>query len=194
MEAYVTKNHTSAHARGVAGVCVAGDNPAKNHEKSMWNNPNYLQLVLRDSETKVCQGLVLIHIEEHAGKKILTASMNPSSTYLFSVNEAEMFKALQNQLIVFAKENNIDAIGVSRNRQIRTNRTGGEFEKAMERAIAACGREVVFPENRVFSNFNNYSQKEIDLIWASNPEDFEVAQPLSQKKQDQQPEPAGDIF
>lgn len=174
VEAYITKNHTSAHARGVAGVCVSSDNPARFQEKSMWNNPKYLQLVLRDGKTKVCQGLVLLHVEDHGDKRILTASMNPSSTYLLSVNQQEMFDGLRDQLIAFAEDNKIDAIGFSRTRNVRTNRTETEFEKAMVRALKAFGREVIFDTQRPFSAFGPHVQKEIDLIWAKNPEDFDA--------------------
>lgn len=174
VEAYVTKNHTSAHARGVAGVCVSKDTPRQYAEENQWDKPNYLQMVLRDGDTKICQGCVLMYIEEHNGKRVLTASVNPSSTYLFSVNESEMFTEIQKQLIAFAQDNNIDAVGLSRNKNIRTNRTGGEFEKAMARAVKECGHEVVFEENRFFSTFNKYTQKEIDLVWAKNPESFDA--------------------
>ncbi|MBM3183731.1 MAG: hypothetical protein FJZ64_00290 [Chlamydiae bacterium] len=185
VEAYITKNHTSAHARGVAGVCVNADNPSEHGEESMWDRQNYLQLVLRDADTKVCQGCVLMYVEEIGGKKILTASMNPSSTYLFSVNESEMFQEITNQLVSFAKENKIDAVGVYQNPNMRTNRTGGIFEKAMDEAIATLGRQCRFSEPRFFSNYANgaYRQEIIDLLWAENPEEFEGVKPQGESHQ-----------
>jgi len=179
VEAFITKNHTSAHARATAGVCVSGDNPQTDEngivQPNIWQMPNYLHMILRDGDTKLCKGCVLLHIEEDNGKKILTASMNPSSTYLFQVNEEEMFKNLREQLIVFAKDNNVDAIAVSTNKQIRTNRTGGLFERAMERSIADVKKEHSLSTPHAFSHHPNYQQKDLDFIWMADPSLFVVS-------------------
>ncbi|HAO64719.1 TPA: hypothetical protein DCQ44_01925 [Candidatus Taylorbacteria bacterium] len=163
VEGFITKNHTSAHARGVGGVCVSGDNPEGN-EPNQWDMPNYLQMVLRDEKTKVCQGLVLMHIYEQDNEKVLTASFNPSSTYLFKVDEQQLFAGLLHQLKDFASANGIDKIAVSKNTQIRTNRTGGEFERAIVDAIQSKNKGFDFKEGQVFSYKPAYQQKELDLL------------------------------
>lgn len=172
VEAFITKNHTSAHARATAGVCVSGDNPIKDAErekygsgKNLWDNPDFLQMVLRDGTSKICQGCVLLHVEQDGGQKFLTASLNPSSTYLYQVNEREMFENLLKQLIIFAKDNNFDAVAVSQNKQIRTNRTGGEFERAMDERIRTIDQKHTFSTERDFSFKPEYRQQNMDLLW-----------------------------
>ena len=167
VEGYITKNHTSAHARGVGGVCVSGDNPEKS-QQCIWNMPNYMQMVLRDAETKICQGLILLHLHEDQGKKILTASFNPSSTYIFKVDEHQLFDGLLAQLADFASSNGIDIIAVSQNKQIRTNRTGGEFEKAMTQAIMKKATTFSFTEDQIFAYYPTpiYKQNGLDVVWS----------------------------
>ena len=164
LECFITKNHTSAHARGVGGVCVAGDNPY-NGEESQWNLENYFQMVLRDKETMICQGLILLHYYEDNGKKILTASFNPANTYLYKVNETQLFNSLLDQLTEFAEDNDIDTIAVNQNKGIRTNRTGGEFEGAMNKTIRKEDQEVNLSETEDFSFTPEYKQKDLDVIW-----------------------------
>ncbi|MFC1655407.1 hypothetical protein ACFL3C_00905 [Patescibacteria group bacterium] len=174
LECFITKNHTSAHARQVGGVCVAGDNPAKlakseedepSKIECQWNMSEYFQMVLRDKETKTCQGAVLLHHYEEGGKKILTASINPSSTYLFKVNEGQLLNGLVDQLGQFAEDNNIDMILMSKNKQIRTNRTGGEFERAMNERIKDVDQDFSFDTEKAFSFSPSYSVKDCDVIW-----------------------------
>ena len=164
LECFITKNHTSAHARGVGGVCVSGDNPI-NGSKNQWDMPNYFQMVLRDAESKVCQGLVLLHYYEDNGKKILTASLNPSSTYLYQVDEQQLFKGLLKQLEVFATDNGIDAIAISQNKSMRTNRTGGEFERAMDNRIRSVQKTESLTREETFSYHPNYTQQKLDVVW-----------------------------
>jgi hypothetical protein len=164
LECIITKNHTSAHARGVGGVCVSGDNPDKG-ENCIWNLPNYFQMVLRDKTTKICQGLVLLHHFEENGKKILTASFNPSSTYLYKVDESELFNGLMKQLAVFASDNGFDYICTSTGHGMRTNRTGGEFEKAMDKAIKDKDAKISFSESKTFSFHPSYKMQNLDVIW-----------------------------
>ena len=165
LECFITKNHTSAHARGVGGVCVSGDNPSK-EEENQWDMPNYFQMVMRDSETKVCQGLVLLHYYEDKGKKILTASFNPSSTYLYQVDEKQLFKGLLKQLEVFAEDNDIDVIAVTQNKTMRTNRTAGEFERAMDNRIRSVNKTESLSQEETFSYHPSYTQQKLDIVWA----------------------------
>jgi hypothetical protein len=162
---YITKSKESAHARMVGGVCVSGDNPRKQGEECMWNMPNYLQQVFQDPETFRCQGLNLMHHFEEDGKKILTASFNPSSTYLYSVDEKSLFRGLLSSVREFAQDNDFDLVLVSKNKTIRTNRTGGDFEKEIDMAIAEVGETFIFSEPKVFSHNPKYSLQEMDIIW-----------------------------
>lgn len=162
---YITKSKESAHARMVGGVCVAGDNPDRYPEGNMWSMPNYFQMVFQEPDTLQCQGLVLLHHFNEGGKKVLTASFNPSSTYLYSVDEAALFNGITSALEQFAAENGFDIIAVPHNRTIRTNRTGGEFEKAMDQRVAQVGKPFKFDAPQQFSYHPNYQIQEMDIIW-----------------------------
>jgi hypothetical protein len=134
--------------------------------------PTYLQMPFRDAETKRCQGCVLMHLEEDGGKQILIISPNPSSTYLYQVNETEMLRQLVAQIIAFAEKNPIDAIGIPKHAHIRTNRTGGEFERAINDAIRTIGREHVFAQARRFSYEPKYEVDGVDIVWAKDLDAF----------------------
>ena len=161
---YVSKNHETANARMVGGVCVSGDNPDKGTD-NMWDMPNYLQLVLQDPVSLQSQGLVLLHHFTDRGKRVLTASFNPSSTYLYSVDERALFSGMQQQLEKFAKDNGFDMILTSSNHTIRTNRTGGEFERAINDRIKDANKQFSFTDNQQFSYSPNYQLKDMDVIW-----------------------------
>lgn len=162
---YVSKSKESAHARMVGGVCVAGDNPGKYPEQNMWSMPNYLQMVFQEPDTLQCQGLALLHHFNEGGKRILTASFNPSSTYLYSVDEAALFNGIASSLEQFAAENGFDIIAIPHNKTIRTNRTGGEFEKAMDKKVAQTGKTFKFDTAQQFSYHPDYQIQEMDIIW-----------------------------
>lgn len=164
LNAYITKTHESANARMVGGVCVSGDNP-DHSANNMWDMENYLQLVFQDPDTLQSQGLVLMHDFTQDGRKILTASFNPSSTYLYSVDEEALFKGIARTLERFGADNNFDIIALSKNKGIRTNRTGGGFEQAMDERIRQVGQEYSFSEEQVFSYRPNYKLKDLDVIW-----------------------------
>ena len=162
---YITKNKESANARMVGGVCVAGDNPNNNSNENMWDMPNYFQLVFQEPDTLQCQGLALLHHFSENGKKVLVASFNPSSTYLYSVDEAALFSGIEATLEKFAFDNGFDVITISQNKTIRTNRTGGEFEKAMNKKIAQVGKNFKFTTPRQFSFNPDYQIQDMDVIW-----------------------------
>ncbi|OGI74408.1 hypothetical protein A3D42_00090 [Candidatus Nomurabacteria bacterium RIFCSPHIGHO2_02_FULL_41_18] len=61
--------------------------------------------------------------------------------------------------------NGFDRIEVSKSKTIRTNRTGGEFEREMDRRITAIGVTDAFAEPRQFSFNPNYNLKDMDVIW-----------------------------
>lgn len=165
LHGYVTKSKESAHARMVGGVCVSGDNPGKYPDKNMWTMPNYLQMVFQEPDTLQCQGLVLMHHFDEGGKKILTASFNPSSTYLYSVDESALFNGISSSLEQFATENGFDMVAIPQNKTIRTNRTGGEFERAMDRKVSQIGKTFKFNTAQQFSYHPNYQIQDMDIIW-----------------------------
>ena len=173
LNAYISKDALSAYARRVGGVCVAGCNPDKG-SKNIWDMPNYFQLVLQNPENKKCVGLVLLHhFEDENGQKILSASYNPSSTYLFSVDEGALFNELNNTLIEFAEENNFDKIVISKNGGIRTNRTDTIFATSMDKAINQYKDNnngdgtYSFSENKDFSYYPwDYQLKDMDIVWS----------------------------
>jgi len=162
---YVTKTKESAHARMVGGACVCGDNPDKYPNQNIWSMPNYFQMVFQEPDTLQCQGLVLLHHFEEDGKKILTASFNPSSTYVYSIDESALFKGIAGSLQEFASDNGFDMVAVSHNKAIRTNRTGGEFEKAMDRRVSEVGKTHTFKTAQQFSYHPSYQLQEMDLVW-----------------------------
>jgi hypothetical protein len=172
LEGYITKNLASSRARGCGGVCVANDNPGAHggERQSQWDLPNYFQLVLRDAETKMCVGLVLLHDYDAGGKKFLAASFNPSSTYVFKVDERSLFSAILGALVEFAADNGFDAIGCSTQKGIRTNRTGGEFERAMDERIREVGRTFTLPFDAPFSFKPKYNQREFSVLWERTPQ------------------------
>lgn len=163
---YITKTKESAHARMVGGVCVSGDNPGKSGERCQWNMPNYLQLVLQDPETLRCQGVALLHhFTDEQGRKVLSASLNPSSTYLYSVDEVGLFDGMMGAIEQFATDNEFDLILTSKNKSIRTNRTGGEFERAIDRRVGQVNESFVFNEPKQFSHSPSYSIDSMDVVW-----------------------------
>lgn len=186
VEAFFTKNHASVYARRVGGVCVANDwgggaarhgllmapfavggahlAPSKRRE-TQWDLPNYFQLVLRNAATLRCEGVILLHHYQVGKKRILVGSFNPSSTYLFKVNERELFRGLLDVLIAFAQQNNFDMVGCSRNPGIRTNRSGGAFELALNEQIKRVGKEFRLPAPATFSYRPLYTQQEFDILW-----------------------------
>jgi hypothetical protein len=169
LDAVITKSKASAHARGTAGVCVSQDNPTitKGRESaSIWTDPDYLQLVIFDRSRGRSEGLVLLHHYEDQGRKILTASFNPTSSLLYRVDQKGLFEATMGALIQFAEDNGIDEICSSVGKAIRTNRTGGQFEAALDERIRAQNRKRTLSIRRFFSYSPRYAQQELDVLWS----------------------------
>ncbi len=162
---YISKTKENANARMVGGVCVCGDNPDQSTEHNLWDMPNYFQLVLQDPEDFQCRGLVLLHSFIEGDQKILTASLNPSSTYVYSVDEPALFKGIMGVLEGFATANGFDSIQLSSNRTIRTNRTGGNFERAIDERVRDVNQVFTFEEPKQFSYQPNYQLKEMEAVW-----------------------------
>lgn len=162
---YITKTKESANARMVGGVCVSGDNPDKDKQKNLWDTPNYFQMVFQDPETYRCLGLCLLHHFQENGKKILTVSFDPSSTYLYKVDEDSLFNGIMSQLQSFALNNDFDIITTSQNKIIRTNRVGGNFEKSIDKRVSQINKPFHFSSEKQFSYRPDYSIKDMDIIW-----------------------------
>ena len=122
-------------------------------------------MVFQEPDTLQCQGLVLLHHFNEGGKKVLTASFNPSSTYLYSVDESALFNGISSSLEQFAAENDFDMVVTPQNKTIRTNRTGGEFEKAMDKKVAQIGKTFKFNAAQQFSYHPVYQIQDMDIIW-----------------------------
>ncbi len=167
---FFTKTKESANARMVGGVCVSQDNPVagrtpEQQRPNMWDSDNYFQFVLQDPETNRCLGLVLLHHFEENGEKVLAASLNPSSTFLYSTDEDSIFRGLMKSLENFAKTNGFDKILISQNKSIRTNRTGGKFEGAINKRQGQINKTFSFEEEKVFSYSPAYKIKDMDVVW-----------------------------
>lgn len=167
LNAYIAKTKETANARMVGGVCVSGDNPKKRGKTCLWNMENYFELVLEDPTTHRCMGVVLLHAFDEDGKT-LTASFNPSSTYLYKVDEAALFKGLLETLKDFAQENGFSRICSSKNKAIRTNRTGGMFEKAMDEEVSKVAKTYRFSEEKIFSYSPDYKMLDMDVLWEAH--------------------------
>ncbi len=164
LNGFISKTKESAHARMVGGVCVSRDTPSNNTE-NMWDMENYFQFVYQDPETLRCVGLCLLHEYSDQGKKILTVSINPSATYLQNIDEKVLFDKTLIELAKFAKSNGFDMICSSSNEAIRTNRTGGLFEKAFKAHVERINKKFTFSEAKIFSYNPAYSMKEMDILW-----------------------------
>lgn len=164
LHAYITKTKESAHARMTGGVCVSGDNLAKG-ETNLWDMPNYLQMVFQDPFSSRCQGLVLMHHYEEAGQKILSVVLDPSSTYLYSVDETALFGGIMKSLEEFARDNDFDRVVITKNAIIRTNRTGGEFEAAITKKVAEINEDFSFAEPKTFSYHPQYMIQDMAVLW-----------------------------
>lgn len=170
IECFITKNHTSAHARATAGVCVAGDNPNKSPE-CLWNMPNYLQMVFKDKETSKCQGMALLHYFEDKSEKVLSIGPNPSSTFLYKVDQEQFFEKLFENIVVFAEDNNFDRIVISDRPGLVTNRNGTKFEDSINAKKNAVHEELGddsifdFSEPKVFSYDPPYKADKMHTLW-----------------------------
>jgi hypothetical protein len=168
IEAFFLKDRPSARMRDTAGLCVAEDNPSSvsdNSQRNIWDMENYFQLVLKDIESRRCIGGVLLHYYEEQNLRILTASINPSSTFLYKVDEDMLFKRIVGILADFAEANDIDVIGVSTEPEIRTNRTGGLFEQALNTQIRLVHERLSLKNPEPFSYTPDYKQQHLDVIW-----------------------------
>jgi hypothetical protein len=168
ISAFFTKCSQSTGMPFAAGVCVAGDVPReglKYAQDNMWQTDNYFNLVFRDEDTKRCVGGILLHYYNEDNKKILSASLNPSSTLLFKVEEQQFFAETMRILEDFAKQYDIDMIVASTDTGIRTNRTGGLFEQALTERIRQINEKFSLSFQEIFSFAPLYYLKDFDVLW-----------------------------
>jgi hypothetical protein len=107
----------------------------------------------------------LLHYYEEHGKQILSASLNPSSTLLFKVDEQQLFTEIMRILEDFAEQNEIDMIVTSTDTGIRTNRTGGLFEQALTERIRKISEKFSLPSKEIFSFAPLYYLEDFDVLW-----------------------------
>lgn len=170
LRGYITKTKESAHARMVGGVCVGADNPGSYNQNSIWGMEEYSQLVFQNPDTLVCQGLVLMHDYTDQGKRVLCVSLNPSETYIQASDERALFKGIMGTLQKFATDNNFDMIASSTDRNIRTNRTGGIFESALNDRVNEVHKKFRFEEQKRFSYYPSYQIQDMDVLWENQEE------------------------
>lgn len=168
ISAFFSKNSQSVGMPFAAGVCVAGDVPRPNlryPDDNMWALENYFNLVFRNEDTKRCVGGILLHYIEDGQKSLLSASLNPSSSLLYKVDEERFFDESLRVLIEFAEANEIDMIATSIDEGIRTNRTGGVFEQALKRRIRSINSQYSLSHEELFSFTPHYTLQHFDILW-----------------------------
>lgn len=86
-------------AHGVAGlnmgVCVAPD-------KELWNNPNFMNVIIFDDENIALGGMHLLILEENGKKYVTLPGINPSPRLLTQVSSEELYE----EMIRYAHEIN----------------------------------------------------------------------------------------
>jgi hypothetical protein len=98
---FVSKNIASYFGRAGAGLCTALENWS-------WNNQNFLQMVMVDSEKLQVVGNIQLHLfQNKQGQPAILARLNPTSVFLnsvsFSVLAREMLRVVQQ----FADDNKL---------------------------------------------------------------------------------------
>jgi hypothetical protein len=167
-ESYVSKNIAAAHALAEAGVCVAQDMPSTPGDRNtecLWNMDNVFFKVHRDPSSGNCVGASIYHVYEIDGQEQLCVSFQPSSTFLYKVDQRELFRIMADDAIDFAKRNGMQRVLLSKDKTIRTNRTGGDFEDEMDMRIAAVGKTVVFSQPQRFSYKYDYNLELMDVLF-----------------------------
>ena len=153
----ILKTPYSALARLPAGVCVSADKPGANPEYCMWTDPSYLQMVFFNPDAKFpsCEGLVMMHRYEDAGRKVLMVSVNPSNSFVLASDGQALFAEILKSVVTFAQDNGFDFVCASNNPGVRTNRAG-VFSAALEKACA--GDAIILSQNYRFSGTPGYWQ------------------------------------
>ena len=153
----ILKTPYSALARLPAGVCVSADKPGADTEYCMWTDPAYLQMVFFNPDAKFpsCEGLVMMHRYEDAGRKILVVSPNPSNSFVLASDGKALFAEILKTVVAFAQDNGFDYVCASNDPAVRANRTG-DFLAALENACA--GEKIALSKNCQFSGEPEYWQ------------------------------------
>ncbi|MFA6024550.1 MAG: hypothetical protein WC777_05075 [Candidatus Gracilibacteria bacterium] len=167
---YITKTKESANARMGAYLCISGD-------ETMWKNPNYFELVMKDEESGKCIGVcMLMNIKAKDGKKYLWFGPNPFEGFLGQVSSDQCYRYMYDTITNFAAENGYDGVVVPpEDGQILgacTNR-GGDFPDLIKasrlRDAKGALRIVEFGEPQKLGTHSgvSYSYSNGALIWAN---------------------------
>ena len=165
---HIAKNRAAAHALRAAAVCLAGDVPEETgllSEVCLWNMENFSVDIIKDKSTNQGLGANLLHEFEDNGNLTLVVSLHPSATFLYRVDADELYHTLVHRLIKFAEENDFDYLLLPKDKQIRTNRTGGSFEVAMDRDVEKKNETYHFAEPKKYSFDPAYVIQECDVLW-----------------------------
>jgi len=65
----------------------------------------------------------------------------------------------------FVQDNDFDLMLVPKNKTIRTNRTGGEFDKAIDKRVSQLDETYIFEKPEQFSYKPAYSLVHMDVVW-----------------------------
>lgn len=121
------KNKYDALARGVGDICLGVD-------EWMWENREYFELVLFDTDRLKCIGTVmLLNMPEPDGKKYLLYCPNPSIEFDDKVSSFNLFDQIYKIVKKFAQDNNFDGVLFNPTNGLSTNRSW-DFQTALEQS------------------------------------------------------------
>lgn len=151
----------TSNARMSAFLCLAG-----NHEMS--RNPNYLEFVLYDEETKRCSGLTMLLKIEQDNKKYLWVGPNPSEDLLSKVSYQECYDQIKRYIIEFAKINEYDGIVTTQVKQIHgncTNRDNNFVEIIKDSILKENGSYKTIDFKKPHQLAEGYEYQNCSVIW-----------------------------
>jgi len=121
-----------------AGVCIARD-------VELWNNPNFMLMAMIDKETNTVAGFAHLFVEHINGKTVLTVpGINPSTEFLSTVKEREVFPLIDKALRKIAEEGGYDALYFPTSRGIISNRSGiaSQIQKQYSGNVVKLPQEI----------------------------------------------------
>ena len=113
---FASKRKAHSVAGHNMGVCVAED-------AKLWNNPNFMNLIIFDENNRAWGGMHVLVIEE-GGKRYLTLpGINPSSLLLARVASEVIFDRMMDYAKALAKELKCEAVLIPKSSVIHSNRS-----------------------------------------------------------------------
>lgn len=148
----VSKRKTHGVAGCNMGVCVAPD-------EKLWNNPNFMNVILFD-QNDIAQGGMHVLLIEDGGKKYLTLpGINPSVGLMAQVAAADIY----DKLIAYAHELagalGCDGVLIPTDASIHSNRS--EIQRVV---TAKCSEKVTLSKIHQFSYSPEYSFQECYIV------------------------------